>query len=84
MRDSLKSFLTDTAIDGTVRRRKSDGSEVDLSYNLSPTTANWVLAVILFCVTVVGAAILLVPLLEQGKVTKAIGRALADLENEAG
>ena len=52
-----------------------------ITYTCSPTTANWVLAVLLFLCTFFGAAIVLVPLLDKGKVSKAVSRALADLED---
>jgi hypothetical protein len=80
-REGLKSFLTDVTMEGDVRRRKNNDYEVTITYTCSPTTANWVLAVVLFLCTFFGAAIVLVPLLEKGKVSKAVSRALADLED---
>ena len=80
-REGLKSFLTDVTMDGDVRRRKNNDYEVTISYSCSPTTANWILAVVLFLCTFFGAAIVLVPLLEKDKVSKAVKRALEDLED---
>jgi hypothetical protein len=80
-RDGIKSFLTDVSIEGTVRRKKNNDYEVSITYSCSPTVINWVLAVLLFLCTMVGAVIILVPLLEKDKVGKAVKRALNELED---
>jgi len=82
-REGLKSFLTDVSMDGSIRRRKNNDYEVTVSYSCSPTTANWVLAVVLFLCTFFGALLILAPLLEKDKVAKAVKRALEDLEDAA-
>lgn len=82
-REGLKSFLTDVSMEGTVRKKKNNDYEVSITYSCSPTVINWVLAVLLFLCTVVGAIIVLVPLLEKDKVGKAVKKALNDLEDAA-
>jgi hypothetical protein len=80
-RDGIKSFLTDVSMEGTVRRKKNNDYEVSITYSCSPTVINWVLAVLLFLCTMIGAVIILVPLLEKDKVGKAVKRALNELED---
>lgn len=82
-RPGLKSFFTDVRMDGWVRRKKSGDYEVTVNYSCSPTTATWVLAVLLFLCTVVGGALILVPLLEKGKVDQAVKVSIRDLEDAA-
>src|SRR4029078_984273 len=66
-KEGLKSFLTDVSIDGTVRK-KADGYDVAVSYSLSPSVVNWVLAIVLFLFTCIGVGIIAVPGREKGKV----------------
>jgi hypothetical protein len=80
-RDGIKSFLTDVSMEGTVRRKKNNDYEVSLTYTCSPSVMNWVLAILLFLCTMIGAVIILVPLLEKDKVGKAVKRALTELED---
>ena len=82
-RGGLNSFFTEVTMGGAVRRKKSGDYEVTVTYSCGPTTANWVLAVLLFLCTVFGAAIILVPLLEKGKVDQAVKRAMRELEDAA-
>lgn len=80
VKSGLKSFLSEVRAEGTVRK-KSRGYEIEVSYALSPSAANWILAVVLFCFTLFGAAIILFPMIEKDKVGRAIRRAFDDLED---
>ncbi len=82
-KESLKSFLTDITMDGSIKKRSNGEYEVVVSYSLAPSVINWVAAVVLFITTCFGAAIVLVPMLEKGKVDKAAKDALRDLEETA-
>ncbi len=81
-REGLKSTFTDVSMEGTVRRKKNNDYEVDITYTCSPTSTLWILAVVLaLLVCLIGGAIILMPLLEKDKVAKAVRRALRDLED---
>lgn len=81
-RDGIKTSFTDVALEGTVRRKKNNDYEVDITYTCSPSSTLWILAVVLaLLICLVGGAIILMPLLEKDKVAKAVKRALRDLED---
>lgn len=61
-------------------RKHSDGTEVSIAYNCSPSVTTWILAVVLFLVTCLGALIILVPMGEKSKVAKSVRGTLLDLE----
>jgi hypothetical protein len=79
---SLVSFLSDVKFHGSVTKTK-DGYRVWIKYTLSPSTACWVLGVVLFfCILIIGGAIIFVPALEKSKVANAVNNALRILREE--
>ena len=64
-------------------RKKADGYDVAVSYSLSPSVVNWILAIVLFLFTCIGVIIIAVPAMEKGKVAKAVTNALNDLDDQA-
>jgi hypothetical protein len=78
---SLVSFLSDVKFHGSVTKTK-DGYRVWIKYTLSPSTACWVLGVVLFFCTLIGVAIIFVPALEKSKVANAVNNALRILREE--
>jgi uncharacterized membrane protein len=87
---SLVSFLSDVKFHGSVTKTK-DGYRVWIKYTLSPSTACWVLGVLLSllllllavcCVPIILVAIIFVPALEKSKVANAVNNALRILREE--
>jgi len=54
-----------------------------IEYTLSPSTACWVLGIVLFfCIIIIGGAIIFVPALEKSKVADVVASALRDLKED--
>jgi hypothetical protein len=83
-RNSLKSFLTEVTLEGTIREKRKDDYEVALFFDCSPSVVNWILTIVLFFTTCIGVVVVFAPLMEKGKIKKTIGRALDDLEDSVG
>jgi len=78
----MMGFLTDAKMDGSVKKRSNGEYEIVVNYSLAPSMLNWILAVVLFCTTVVGAAIIIAPLIEKSKFDSAVKDAFRDLEED--
>jgi hypothetical protein len=78
---SMVSFLSTVTISGKIKRT-DDGYKVNLQYDISPSPVCWVAAILLFCFSLVGGAIILAPLvLDKPNVARIAESALRDLKD---
>ena len=81
-KSSLVSFLSTLSISGKVKST-DDGFKVEIEYSVAPSVITWIIAIALFCTTVLGVAVIVVPLvLDKPNVQKAVEKGLRNLKDE--
>ena len=78
---SLSSFHSATVASGLVTKEGND-YVVKIDYDCSPTPVNWIISVVLFCLTGIGVLFFLITLLQKGTVSTAVQNAFNTLKSK--
>jgi hypothetical protein len=78
---SLSSFHTATVASGQVTKEGND-YVVSIKYDCSPTPVNWIISVVLFCLTGIGVLFFLISIVQKGTVSSAVQNAFNQLKSK--
>jgi hypothetical protein len=79
---NLSSFHSATTVNGQVTKQAGGEYEVKINYDVSPTPVNWIISVVLFCLTGIGVLFFLISLLQKSTDATAIQNALNQLKSK--
>jgi hypothetical protein len=77
----LSSFHSSTVASGLVTKEGND-YVVKIDYDCSPTPVNWIISVVLFCLTGIGVLFFLITLLQKGTVATAVQNAFNTIKSK--
>jgi hypothetical protein len=78
---SMVSFFSTASMTGKIKAT-DDGYKVNVQYTIAPSSACWVLAILLFCFSFIGGGIIFVPLIiDKPNFARAVESALRDLKD---
>jgi hypothetical protein len=81
LKTSMVSFFSTASVTGKIKAT-DDGYKVNVEYSIAPSAACWVLAVLLFCFSLVGGGIIFVPLIiDKPNIARAVESTLRDLKD---